>query len=240
MIRFSLSKEPARLKTGSFLLFCFLGLALGISGFSQEYHPRDTWPFLYEEFQPGTVRTRDGSLTENRYNIAIHDGTLMFVNDEKIIMRADMTRVFTAKVGTDVYVNIGGRMYQVLSELDCGNVVLGSEIDVDQQNKVSIGYGISSSTASAQGVSLLMDGRFDAVNKSLQQTEMDKYRGEILPMKQVRYLQIGLRLIPATRQEILHLPGIDKKKATAFFKQEKIKWTETASLEKVLVFVNGL
>lgn len=239
MIGFPLFKGPVSNRTGSFLLLCIVALASGLSGFAQEYQPRETWPFLYEEFRPGAARTRDGALTERDYNIAVHDGTLMFVNDEKVIMRADMTRIFSARVGDDVYVNIGGRMYRLLSELDCGNVVLGSEIDVDQQSKVSIGYGISSSTASAQGVSLLMDGRFDAVNKSLQQTELDKYRGEVLPVKQVRYLQIGLRLIPATRQGILGLPGIDKKAASAFFKQEKIKWTETSSLEKVLVFVSG-
>ena len=51
------------------------------------------------------------------------------------------------------------------------------------------------------------------------------------------YLYDGTRLIPATKQEILNTPGIDKKTANSFFKQEKIKWKETASLEKLLVFV---
>lgn len=220
------------------LLPVLLGVLMMLPAYSQEYEPRETWPFLYESFQPGAARTRDGALiTEARFNVAVHDGSLMFVDKDDVIMRTDMARVFTAKVGEDVFLNVGGRMYKVLSELDCGTILLGSEIDVDKQNTVNIGYGISSSTASAQGVALLMDGRFDAANKSLQQTELDKFRGEVLPVKETIYLRIGLDLIPASRQEVLNLPGMDKKAANNFFKQEKIKWRETASLEKLLVFV---
>jgi hypothetical protein len=206
---------------------------------AQQYEPRETWPFIYEEFQPGATRTLDGSLvTEARFNVAVHDGTLMFIGSDGVIMRPDMARIYTARVGDDVYVNIMGRMYRVLAETSCGNVVLGTEIDVDKQNQVNIGYGISSSTASSYNMSVLMDGRFDIGGKNLQQTEQDKYRGEVLPVKQTYYLHIGTRLIPASRQEILSLPGMDKKAANAFFKQEKIKWKDTASLEKVVVFVN--
>ena len=84
-----------------------------------------------------------------------------------------------------------------------------------------------------------MDGRFFQDNRSLQQTSLDKYNGNVLPVKEVLYLMLGDRLIPATRQEILNVPGVDKKAATAFMKQEKIKWKDTASLEKLLVFVSS-
>lgn len=216
-----------------------LGVLFVLPAFSQEYQPRETWPFLYETFQAGATRTLDGTLTtEANFNVAVHDGSLMFIGGDDIIMKADMARVYTARVGEDVFLNVGGKMYKLLSELDCGQVLLGTEIDVDKQNQVKIGYGISSSTASAQNVSILMDGRFDTTNKNLQQTELDKYRGEPLPVKETFYLRLGIQLIPASRQEILNLPGMDKKAANAFFKVEKIKWRETASLEKVLAFVN--
>lgn len=224
-------------KSITILLFGLLALC---QAFSQEYKPRETWPFIYEEFQDGAARMRSGDLvSEAPFNVAVHDGSLMYVDSEGIIMRADMSKVYSAKVGDDVYVNVLGRMYKVLSELDRGNIVSGVEIDRDQQGKVSIGYGISSSTASAQGVSLLMDGRFFQDNRSLQQTSLDKYSGNVLPVKEVLYLMLGDRLIPATRQEILNVPGVDKKAATAFMKQEKIKWKDTASLEKLLVFVSS-
>lgn len=220
-------------------LLILLGVLMVLPVFSQGYEPRDTWPFIYEDFLPGAVRSLDGTLvSEGEYNVAVHDGTLMYVGEDDVIMRPEMSRVYTARIGEDVYLNVMGRMYRILSELDCGVILLGAGIDVDKQNSVKIGYGISSSTASAYGLTNMMDGRFDVSGKKIQQSELDKMRGEILPVKQTTYLKIGLDLIPASRQEILNLPGIDRKTANAFFKQEKIKWQETASLEKVLVFVN--
>ena len=119
------------------LLFGFLALS---QAFSQEYKPRETWPFIYEEFKEGAARMRSGDLvSEAPFNVAVHDGSLMYVDGEGIIMRADMSRVYTAKVGDDIYVNVLGKMYKVLSELDLGNVVSGVEIDQEQQGKVSIG-----------------------------------------------------------------------------------------------------
>jgi len=222
------------------IFYVLAGAMLALPLFAQEYEPRETWPFLYESFQVGATRTLDGTLSSDaRFNVAVHDGTLMYVGEDDTIMRADMSRVYTARVGDDTYLNVMGRMYKVLSELDCGQVLLGTEVDVDEQNKVNIGYGISSSTASVQGVAVLLDGRFDLLNQNIRQTEENKFRGEVLPVKETTYLHVGTRLIPASRQEVLNLPGVDRKAANAFFKQEKIKWKDTASLEKVLVFVHA-
>lgn len=221
------------------ILLFLVGMLLVCPLFSQVYQPRDTWPFLYESFQSGVARTLDGTLTtEARFNVAIHDGTLMYIGEDGTILRADMTRVYTARVGEDVYYNIMGRMYKVLSELDRGVVVLCSAIDVDQQNKTSIGYGISSSTASAQSVTLSETDAFDLIGKRIELSEQNKYYGNVLPVKETVYFKIGTLLIPASRSEVMAVQGVDKKVASAFFKQEKIKWKDLASLEKVLVFVD--
>lgn len=219
------------------ILVILAGLLAAAPLFSQEFSPRETWPFVYEEFLPGAVRMPDGSFVqEGRYNIAVTDGSLLYVDDGGVIMRPDMTRVYTAKVGEDVYVNVLGKMYKVLSESDGGAVLLGVEIDVEKRNSVSIGYGISSSTASSQG--LLNVRSFDPKGKKLEQTALDKYQGEVLPVKNIMYFRIGSSLIPANRQDVLNFPGVDRKQASAFFKQEKIKWKDLASLEKVLLFIH--
>lgn len=210
-----------------------------IPAFSQSFSPRETWPFLYEEFMSGATRTKDGALvTESRFNITAHDGSLLYIGKDEKIMKADMSRVYTAKLGDDVFLNVSGKMYKLLSETEYGAVLKGVEIDFEEQSKVSIGYGINSSTASAQGLAILMDGRFDTLGKNLQQTENEKNTGEILPLRENYFLFFEGRLIPAKKQEILDMPGIDKKATKAFFKQEKIRWKDTASLEKVLVFLS--
>ena len=210
-----------------------------VPAFSQSFSPRETWPFLYEEFMSGATRTKDGALvTESRFNITAHDGSLLYIGKDEKIMKADMSRVYTAKLGDDVFLNVSGKMYKLLSETEYGAVLKGVEIDFEEQSKVSIGYGINSSTASAQGLAILMDGRFDTLGKNLQQTENEKNTGEILPLRENYFFFFEGRLIPAKKQEILDMPGIDKKATKAFFKQEKIRWKDTASLEKVLVFLS--
>lgn len=221
-------------------VFAFIsGMLLMVPAFSQSFSPRETWPFLYEEFMSGATRTKDGALvTESRFNITAHDGSLLYIGKDEKIMKADMSRVYTAKLGDDVFLNVSGKMYKLLSETEYGAVLKGVEIDFEEQSKVSIGYGINSSTASAQGLAILMDGRFDTLGKNLQQTENEKNTGEILPLRENYFLFFEGRLIPAKKQEILDMPGIDKKATKAFFKQEKIRWKDTASLEKVLVFLS--
>ena len=220
------------------MIYTLLGLLVALPAFCQTYQPRETWPFVYEEFQPGATRTLDGSLTTDaQFNVSVTDGSLLYISDEGTIMKPDMSRVYTAKVGEDVYVNIMGKMYKLLSELDCGLVVMGQEVDREEMDKVNIGYG-KSAVASTQSISLVALDGGNGANKSLETFRTSKYDGKELTVKQNYYLRIGLRLIPASRQEILSLPGMDKKAANAFFKQEKIKWKDTASLEKLLVFVN--
>lgn len=228
------------------LVSILLGALLAIPAFSQpgdreSFKPRESWPFLYEEFMDGAARTRSGALvTEARFNIALQNSALLYIGKDGIIMKADMGSLYTARMGEDVFLNVSGHMYKLLSELDCGAVLMGTEIDVAEQSKVSIGYGISSSTASVQNMAILEDGRFDTTGKNYLQAERDKNSGEILPIKQTYYLYHQGILTPATKDGILDLPGVDKKEAKAFFKQEKIKWKDVPSLEKVLVYINNL
>lgn len=212
--------------------------ALTGSLYAQKYEPRESWPFLYEKFQDGAARTSSGALvTEAPLNVSVVDGSLTYINDKGIIMRADMMRIYTAKIGEDVYLNVGGKLYKVLSELDKGCVLYETCIDEDKLNNVDIGYGVSSSTASAVNISVIMDGRMSVINKSLEQTELDKYNSAVLPVKENRYLYVQRKLIPATRSSVVGCEGVDKKAANAVIKQEKIKWKETASLEKLIIFL---
>lgn len=210
-----------------------------IPAFCQQYTPRETWPFIYEEFQEGSTRTLNGDLiTEARFNISANGGKLLYVGKDNIIMIPNMSNVYAAKVGKDVYVNIEGRMYLLLSELDCGLVVCGYDVDVDKMAKADIGYG-KSSVASTQRLSLLAIDGGSMTNKSLDSMATNKYEGQELPLKQTYYLYYGKTLTRATRQEVMKIPGIDSKSAKDFFKQEKIRWKDSASLEKVLVFINS-
>ena len=185
----------------SFLTFVLACQAVA----AQEFEPRETWPLVYENFQKGAARTVTGVLiSDAQFNVSVMDGALLYVNKDNKIMNSDMSKVYTALIGDDLYLNVGGKMYKVLSEL-----------------------------------TLLLDGRMDLINKSLEAGEKDKYFSNAIPVKTTRYIYVDHRLIPATKSNIMSCEGVDKKQAKDFFKTEKIKWKETDSLEKIVVFLYG-
>ena len=210
---------------------------------AQEYTPHQGWPLLYENFEKGVARTNNGALvTEALLNISVLDGSLMYVDSKNTIMKADISKVYTVRIGKDekeeVYVNIQGKLYKLISELDLGCVVLGTEVDEDKLSKVDIGYGVSSASGSAMNLTILMDGRMSVINKSLEQSNEAKFSTPELPVKHTRYIYTKGYLVPASRNSVVNFPGVDKKEAQNFIKQEKIKWKETGSLEKLVIFLN--
>ena len=228
------------------ILSLFWGISSIVFAQAQEqdappYEPMDTWPYMYERFEAGNVRTTQGTLFQYAaLNISIADGKLHYIENGKI-MQADMGHVFTVLVGDrDVYVNAGGKMYQVLVENEDGSVLKLTSVDIDELNKVDIGYGVSSSTASRTNTSLAglgmetLDG-VNMVNMTITSAEGRKNTGKVLPLKEKLYLNIGGRLIPANKREIQQV--VDKNAAKAFFKANKIKWGKPESLALLLPFL---
>ena len=213
-------------------------------GYAQRYQPRDTWPYLNEEFIEGDVRTSGGQLLErHKLNVCIADGRLHYVQDH-MIMAADMNKVYTAKIGDFVYVNRGGKMFKVLVETDNGAVLQLTEVDVEEMNKTDIGYGISSSTASSQHTTLSGLGLTDemggfgiAGNSRYEEVLVNKGSGKVIPQKETLWLLVGGMMLPASRKDFLAYPGIDRDAAVKFLKDNKIKWSKPLSLAKVVEYL---
>ena len=213
---------------------------LFIQAHCQSFVPMDSWPFIYEEFVPGATLTIDGSiLSEASFNVSVADGSLLYIGDDGIIMKPDMSRVYAARMGEDVFVNVMGKMYRILSELDLGLVLESVSINYDELGKVNIGYGVSSHTASTQNLSIIMDGRFDSDKKSVAELALSKKRGKDLPLDHELYVYVRKHLVHATKSSVMNYQGIDKDEASAFFKAEKIKFKDLQSLEKVVVFLSS-
>lgn len=224
-----------------FLSFSLTAFAQ-IQGFEESsFEPMDSWPYLYYNFENGRVRTAKGALLDyNSLNVNIVDGSLHFIK-AGTIMKADMTQMYTALIGdTDVYVNAGGKMYQILLESEHGYVLCGTSVDMDELNKVDIGYGVSSSTASRTNTSfagLGMDNisGINMSNMTLTRAEQQRSAGMLLPVKKTTYLLVNDYLIPAGRRDIEQF--VDKKAVKAFFKENKINWKKPETMEPLLVFL---
>ena len=222
------------------LLLTFILSFMTIPLFAQKYEPRDTWPFVYENFTDGSLYSSTGEvLLSARMNVSVLNQKLYYLKGETI-MEADMVRLYAAKIGPaeDLYVNVGAKMYRVLAESDGGAALQADILDVERYNKASIGYGVTSYTASTQNVSGLAMESSAGVN--INTAMASREGGEPLPILEKKYILYGQgRIVPALKREVMDIPDLDKQAAKEFFKENKIKWNQAASLTQVADFLTN-
>lgn len=224
------------------LLLTFVLSFMTIPLFAQKYEPRDTWPFVYENFTDGSLYSSTGDvLLSAKMNVSILNQKLYYLRGETI-MEADMVRLYAAKINSgpaeDLYVNVGAKMYRVLAESDGGAALQADILDVERYNKASIGYGVTSYTASTQNVSGLAMESSAGVN--INTAMASKEGGEPLPVLEKKYILYGQgRIVPALKREVMDIPDLDKQAAKVFFKENKIKWNQAASLTQVADFLTN-
>ena len=222
------------------LLLTFVLSFMTIPLFAQKYEPRDTWPFVYENFTDGSLYSSTGDvLLSARMNVSVLNQKLYYLKGETI-MEADMVRLYAAKIGPaeDLYVNVGAKMYRVLAESDGGAALQADILDVERYNKASIGYGVTSYTASTQNVSGLAMESSAGVN--INTAMASREGGEPLPILEKKYILYGQgRIVPALKREVMDIPDLDKQAAKEFFKENKIKWNQAASLTQVADFLTN-
>lgn len=219
------------------ILLSVLAVCIQAVGQNYDYKPRETWPYLLEEFTSGGVHTSGGdNLNEGFYNVSVVDGKLHYIKDGKI-MEADMRLVQYARIGRQMYVNRFGKMEEVVAEEGAYMLLRSALLDMDRLAKADIGYGVSSATASTQNLSGLQFAGL-AQNMELETAIEGSKVGPVLPLKVQYGFLLGARWIEASKSAVLALPGIDKDAAKAFFKQEKIKWSKPESLAKVLKYLS--
>ena len=223
----------------------FLSLALLLTGFSLgAQDPTTTWPFKFNDFQSGVIRTLDGSLIssfENLFNVNLASGGVNYVN-EGTIMEADMARVTSAQIANRVFINVGGKMHEVLSETEKGLVVLLETVDYEKMSKTDIGYGVSSSTASTNRTSLDLLGFGDwegihLTGQTYTQARMKQGSGDPIPLRSDLYLVVDGIRIDAVKSAVMDQPYVNKAEAKAFFKAHKIKWNKAETLPAVVEFL---
>ncbi len=224
------------------LLLIGILLFSGISAGAQRFEPKDTWPFVYENFTDGALYSSTGEkLLSAKMNVSILNQKLYYLKGETI-MEADMVRLYAAKISSgpaeDLYVNVGAKMYRVLAESDGGAALQADILDVERYNKASIGYGVTSYTASTQNVSGLAMESSAGVN--INTAMASKEGGEPLPVLEKKYILYGQgRIVPALKREVMDIPDLDKQAAKVFFKENKIKWNQAASLTQVADFLTN-
>ena len=219
------------------ILSIFFVLALAIGAAAQEYHPRESWPYLMEEFTAGVVTNYGGEVSaEGYFNVCVVDGKLHFVKDGTIMV-ANMNQLQAVRIGERIFINRMGRLKEVVAE-ELGGYFVLREVSVDQDElaKTDVGFGMRSAVASTQRVNTLGVGG-TTVNLALEAAISAAKDGAELPLREKFFFLVRSREYPADKSSFLSMEGIDKASAKAFLKTERIKWHRAESLGKVLHYI---
>lgn len=201
------------------------------------YRPTDKWPYIYEEFTEGTVNLTLNQYYEGQLNICIDNGTIHYIDENGVIMESIMGDVVSAVIGAKKYVNVNGKMMEVLFENENGYVVKARSVSQAAQG-VDIGFGIVSDTVAAQGVDMATTIGFGGtfIHSRIAEVQREREYGTPLNVDEQYYLKTVSGLcIKATKNDFTDFLG--KEKASAFLKSAKVKWNSPSTLLQVVDFL---
>lgn len=223
------------------LLLSVLSLLSSVAAGAVEYEPTTTWPYVYEDFMEGRIVTHRGNtLNYDKLNVNIANGRVHYV-ENGIIMQADLNTIALLVIGDDSYMCVEGRMMKIVKNTASSAVLLKTVIDADAMSSSDIGYG-KSSIASTSGLSLsaLNSGMDYSVNRSLDDLVSERSEGQVLELREISGIYYKGRFVPASRVDVLGIPGIDKDAAKQFIKTGKIKFNRTDDLAALVDYLYTL
>ena len=145
-------------------------------------------------------------------------------------------------IGDDVFRNVGGKMLKVLAETEGGFVVKESKGNFASVVKNEGAFGTTALNSTTTRTFLYNENAVNAYNGYLM---TDVYKdllamkddSESLRVTENLYMVIGYEQIPANKNSVKALDGIDKKAFSAFLKSNKIKWDNPQDLIKVIEYL---
>lgn len=206
------------------------------SVYAEGYAPSTLWPYWYDEFQEGTVFfSGDQQSKQTLLNIHLLHSTLHYLNGDHI-RQADPRTIEKVVIATDTFLYGDGEWVELIKETPTVRLVKAVRIDKESLAAAQTGaYGMAASAAAVQSLtSIQLNG---ISNLSHTQMKLEKEDGKKLKLIPTYYLLLNGQSVRATRKDVeKSLSAADRISFQAFVKQNKIKWKEEASLQKLLDF----
>ena len=212
--------------------------AVAAAALADDYEPTSTWPYVYSEFTGGQLQMPGGGAKDALFNVCLTNSALHFIEGD-MVREASPSDVFAVKVGSDYYVNAGGKVLKVLSKSDKGMVLEQLIIDYAKLNASQGAYGSSGSTIATQNLSSLEGIGASATNMNMNHMVLRnaKDEGKILPLIHKLAVFSKGKLVDAVPKDIQTAFSVDKDAFKLFLKENKIKWKDPQSVQKVVDFI---
>lgn len=209
-------------------------LCLGISCLVSAQEYTTNWPYLFSEFQPGTVFYKDGGKSSLQLNIHLLKSHLHFLKGEQI-MEAEPGKIDRVEINGANYLEIDGRIIRLLKAKEVGFVgelVLG---DFESLFDKGGAYGASSNAQSVQKMSSLEIGGISNMNHMFLKESKDG--GKALSAIREYMLIVKGECYPASKKDIEKKLSTEQRVSFKnFLKKHKIKWKDVDSLYELLDF----
>jgi hypothetical protein len=202
-----------------------------------QYSPNTRWPYVYENFEKGTVYL-DGNKKNSDMLLNIHlmGNVLQYIGQDGRIYQNSDQSVVRVEIGDDAYIYSNHRMARIIANEGTNLLVkiLLADFMVLQQGTGA--YGVSLNSSAARDLSSLDLGGLNTPEhgKLLQ----EKNNGRSIPIKEQYFFIIDGQQIEATKKGVEKYVGEAKASdLKAFLKENKTKWKNEDSLRQLLNFL---
>ncbi len=218
-------------------IFLFFTLLFGyLWEASAQYAPTTRWPYLYENFIPGTVLFSDGQKSELQLNVHLWGNVLHYISQDGRIFESTGEDIFRVEIGKDTYCLSSHKLFEIVEEQEQAMLVKLVRGDFDFMFTGTGAYGASLNSSSARDLSSIDLGGLNKpeLGKMLQ----EKKDGSEIPLQTEYYFIINGKQIDANKksvEEVIERERINSWKQ--FLKEKKIKWKKEDNLKIILNFL---
>ena len=217
-----------------------LTIAASLTAQAQKFEPNTKWPYIYEDFTPGTIYFEGNEKSQADLNIHLWGNVLHYVKKDGRIYQSDDKKVVRVEIGSDAYLFSDHKLMRIITNEGTNLLLKLTKGDFDAMRSSGGGaYGSSlNSSASRDLSSLGIDlGGMDQPELGLMLQE--KKEGRTIPLVEQYYFIIGGQQIEATKKGVEKFVGDAKADALkTFLKENKTKWKKEDSLTQLLGFLS--
>ena len=212
-------------------------LMLAVS--AQNFEPNTKWPYLYENFTPGTIYFEGNEKSSSNLNIHLWGNVLHYVKADGRIYQSSDQKVVRVEIGSDAYIFSDHKLVRIVAHE--GTNLLAELVSGDFDAMRSSGggaYGSSLNSSASRDLSSLGFDLGGMDHPELGLMLQEKQDGRTIPLITRYYFIIGGQQVEATKKGVEKFVGDDRADALKqFLKDNKVKWKKEESLIQVLQFL---
>lgn len=215
------------------LLLVFLPLG----AMAQKYEPNTKWPYLYEEFQKGTIFFEGNQKSEAQLNIHLLGNVLHYIKPDGKIYQSDERKIVRVEIGDDAYLFFNRQLSEILAHEGTNLLLKFTKADFDAMESGGGGaYGASLNSSSSRDLSSLDLGGLN--NPELGKMLQEKRDGRTIPLVNQYFFVINDTRVDANKKEVEKFVGAARAgELKKFLKENKIKWKNADDLALLLKFL---